>query len=143
MSVNEVMREPLLPNPSLMTMLSQIQRRSFGRRPLDRISKHGEVAQRPRKRIRQNIRGTRDPILSNNTREQIWQFLSPGALPRFDVPTPAALGRSVKVPPRHIIVQGASKKLFRPGNNQLFRMAFERQFNNLSIKKGQSSVDSQ
>jgi hypothetical protein len=137
------MREPLLPNPSLVTMLSQIQRRSLGQRLLDRISERGEVAQRPRQRIRQNIRGARDPILSNDTREQIWQFPSPGALPRFDVPTPAAFGRSVKVPARHIIVQGASKKLFRAGNNQFFGMASERQFNDLSIKKGQSSMDSQ
>ena len=141
MSVNEMLMESLSA-PWLMTMLSQTQRRSFGRRPLDGISERGEAAQRPRKRIRQNIRGTRDPILSNDTREQIWQFLSPGALPRFEVATPAALGRSVKVPARHIIVQGASKKLFRAGNKQLFRMAFERQFNNLSIKKGQSPVDS-
>src|SRR5438034_1294415 len=105
-SVNEMLMESLSA-PWLMTMLSQTQRRSFGRRPLDRIGKHGEVAQRPRKRIRQNIRGTRDPILSNDTREQIWQFLSPGALPRFDVDTPPALVRSVKVPARHVILQRA------------------------------------
>src|SRR5204863_9811670 len=86
-SVNEMLMEPLSA-PSLMTMLSQTQRRSFGRRPLDRISKHGEVTQRPRKQIRQNIRRTRDPILSTNTREQTWQFLSPAALPCIDVPTP-------------------------------------------------------